>query len=497
MTDTAVETAPAQTAPAEENLPEALGARRIAGLMAERMDLAVTADDVERLVADKALAEVDSYKGWPMYATADALALDIELVRRIVTERQDWLAASLDRDAAAGRIGWHWRDILRMGAEGRITTGPGDRYLIADLDRLAAEADGEQYITAQAAADVLEIRYPADWKYVEAAGWAVPVHSYEQPVGRYRTVTVALFRLGEVRALREMPGVDWETVRGLPKGTPSPLREYAKLAPTRAAVIKGFAQDLADWHNVEVWAWNSPHSGGWELDWERRDGAPTKAQVKQELAAHPAAGSYAAEVTLCPTWGRLTRKAKALLEPDAAVILDTETTDLDGQTIEIAVIDAASGKKLLDTLVKPTEPISQGAHWVHGLSDEDVAGARPWEKVLPRLRKVTRDRIICAYNSSFDRGIILGDTRRAGKKPLHLEPWDNWYCLMDSYAAWVGSSRWLPLGGGHRAASDCTAAREVLVEMSKGRGTAFTPRPDAPGASVPGPPVGTAVASVA
>ncbi|WP_031129018.1 RICIN domain-containing protein [Streptomyces aureocirculatus] len=77
-----------------------------------------------------------------MYATADALALDIELVRRIVTERQDWLGGSLPRDAAAERIGWHWRDILRMGTEGRITTGPGDRYLITDLDRLAAEADG-------------------------------------------------------------------------------------------------------------------------------------------------------------------------------------------------------------------------------------------------------------------------------------------------------------------------------------------------------------------
>ncbi|MEU5900222.1 3'-5' exonuclease [Streptomyces venezuelae] len=476
MTDTVAETTPQETAAATAStqpLPEALGARRIAGLMAQHMGLAVTADDVEQLVADKALAAIDSYNGWPMYATADALALDVELVRRIVTERQDWLAASLDRDAAAARIGWHWRDILRMGTEGRITVGPDDRYLITDLDRLAAEADGEQYITAQAAADLLEIR-PADWRYVEAAGWVAPVHSYEQPVGRHRTVSVALFKLGEVRALREMPGVDWGAIRGLPKGTPSPLREYAKLAPTRAAVVKGFAQDLADRYSLTVWAWNSPYSGNWELDWERRDGAPTKAQVQGELIAHPQAGSYAAEVTLCPAWGKLTRKAKALLEPDTAVILDTETTDLDGQTIEIAVIDAASGKKLMDTLVKPTEPISQGAQWGHGLSDADVAGARSWEKVLPRLRKVTKNRIICAYNSSFDRGIILSDTRRAGKKPLHLEPWDNWYCLMDSYAAWIGSSRWLPLGGGHRAASDCTAARQVLVEMSKGRGVEFS-----------------------
>ncbi|MGW2891812.1 hypothetical protein ACWDDN_42215 [Streptomyces griseoruber] len=57
----------------------------------------------------------------------------------------------------------------------------------------------------------------------------------------------------------------------------------------------------------------------------------------------------------------MTRAARELLVPDAAVILDTETTSLDGQTVEIAVIDAATGKKLMNTLVKPTEPISEGA----------------------------------------------------------------------------------------------------------------------------------------
>lgn len=133
MTETAVETAP------EEKLPEALGTRRIADLMAERMDLPVTSDDVTRLVDDhQALESVDSYKGWPMYATADALALDVELVRRVVEERREWIGASLPRDAAAERIGWHWRDILRVGQEGRITVGRDDRYLISDLDRLAA-----------------------------------------------------------------------------------------------------------------------------------------------------------------------------------------------------------------------------------------------------------------------------------------------------------------------------------------------------------------------
>ncbi|MFE4205463.1 hypothetical protein ACFRSX_30990 [Streptomyces goshikiensis] len=75
---------------------------------------------------------------------------------------------------------------------------------------------------------------------------------------------------------------------------------------------------------------------------------------------------------------------------------------------------------------------------------------------------------MCAYNVEFDRSVILGDIRRAEKKPLHLEPREPWYCLMEAYAAWLGSNRWLRLGGGHRAAGDCLAARDVLIEMSKG-----------------------------
>ncbi|MEU6988208.1 hypothetical protein ABZ946_33080 [Streptomyces sp. NPDC046324] len=69
-----------------------------------------------------------------------------------------------------------------------------------------------------------------------------------------------------------------------------------------------------------MWAWSSPYSGGWELDWARTEGGPTKETVRAELAADPVVGSYADEITLCPTWGRITRRARELLEPGAAVV---------------------------------------------------------------------------------------------------------------------------------------------------------------------------------
>ncbi|MFF7529936.1 hypothetical protein ACKI1Q_15195 [Streptomyces galilaeus] len=57
---------------------------------------------------------------------------------------------------------------------------------------------------------------------------------------------------------------------------------------------------------------------------------------------------------------------------------------------------------------------------------------------------------------------------------MHLEPEDSWFCLMEAYKDWVGSSRWLRLGGRHRALGDCEAARKVLIRMSKGRGFEFS-----------------------
>ena len=58
-----------------------------------------------------------------------------------------------------------------------------------------------------------------------------------------------------------------------------------------------------------------------------------------------------------------------LLTPGVGVILDTETTDLDGRIIEISIIDAATGAVLMDQLVDPQGvPICAQAQTVHHLS---------------------------------------------------------------------------------------------------------------------------------
>ncbi|MDI5903691.1 MULTISPECIES: hypothetical protein [Streptomyces] len=79
-------------------------------------------------------------------------------------------------------------------------------------------------------------------------------------------------------------------------------------------------------------------------------------------------------------------------------------------------------------------------------------------------------------------------------RPMYLEAEDSWFCLMEAYKDWVGSFRWLRLGGRHRALGDCESARRVLIRMSKGRGSTFTPTAPAEGDPVPGPPSGTVLA---
>ncbi|GGU11330.1 hypothetical protein [Streptomyces lateritius] len=123
-TTTAEAIVPEQAAPPEEKTwPEALGARRLADMLAEVTGELVRALDIEVLVEQKALTQVDEYKGWPMYSTEAAREVDVDLLRTIIAEREAWFEASLPRDAAAERIGWHWSDLARMGREGRITTG--------------------------------------------------------------------------------------------------------------------------------------------------------------------------------------------------------------------------------------------------------------------------------------------------------------------------------------------------------------------------------------
>lgn len=92
--------------------------------------------------------------------------------------------------------------------------------------------------------------------------------------------------------------------------------------------------------------------------------------------------------------------SETMLEPGAACILDVETTGFTGAIIEIAVIDAATGETLLNTLVDPGPvPIEPGAQAVHGISVDDLVDAPTWSVVWDQLLTAVGDRTVLAYNA--------------------------------------------------------------------------------------------------
>src|SRR5699024_1349561 len=119
-------------------------------------------------------------------------------------------------------------------------------------------------------------------------------------------------------------------------------------------------------------------------------------------------------------------RAKNWTRPNAAVILDTETTDLDGEIIEIAIIDAATGHTRLNTLVDPGTPIAPEATAVHGITDEMVHGAPRWPQLWPRLAPLLHKGTVLAWNAPFDRGRIHHECVRHGIPT----PRARWRCLM-------------------------------------------------------------------
>lgn len=478
-TRAAAEGLAAQVAELREKIPpQPLGSHRCASLLADLTGLDVTSDDIVTLAGQGHVDVVDYFKDWELYDVAAVRRLGTTedgtaIAAGIVGERQAWLADSVTTEDAARWLEWDRGDLKRVAAEQGIKPGRFGRWARTDIARLAGDEElaervrREQLLGPDQAAEFLEVRR-LDFDYVRAAGWAAPARYVTREVGRRKTVSVPLFTVGSLEDALLTPGVDWEAVRSVKAGDASPLREFTRLPAARADVVRAFCGRLAaDWQ-VEVWPhfWNAGDQ--WQIDWEQRaDGHPAKTEVAAALAAHRGASRHAGNIVLSTEVGDVIRQARADLEPGRAVVCDVETTDLDGIVAEIAVIDAATGQVLLDTLVNPDGvPVEPGARAVHGISDEALAGAPRWADVVPDFLAAVDGRRILAYNASFDHARVRTTHAHAGLPTGQLPPFSRWDCLMEAQTTWLRIGRWLRLGGGHRARGDAEAARQVLLRLA-------------------------------
>ncbi|GIV81355.1 MAG: DNA polymerase III subunit epsilon [Anaerolineae bacterium] len=122
------------------------------------------------------------------------------------------------------------------------------------------------------------------------------------------------------------------------------------------------------------------------------------------------------------------------------VVLDTETTGLGqrDQVVQIAVIDH-TGEPLLESLIKPSMPISRDASRVHGITSDMVRDAPSFPEIYPQLVAVLAGHTIIAYNASFDRQMLNQTCWAYELKEFPRRPWQ---CAMLRFAEYYG--QWHP-----------------------------------------------------
>lgn len=467
--------------------PRPLGAWRCADLLSEATGLTVVPDDVVALAKAGLTAAVDAFKDKPLYdvGALHAVLADPDktaVLTGIVTERTDWLAASVPFKEAAGRLGWRYKELEQVIAVRGIGRGRYGRYALADMDVLAADEELMERIEdarelgPDEAAAFLEIRRK-DFDYAVEAGWAAPVRWEKIQVGKVKTVRVPFYRIGDLKQVLQVPGVDWEEVRAVHAGGVSPLREFTRLPATRAQEIHAFADQLRADYGIEVWPRYYTVTETWELDWELgEDGAPSLQQVHADLLAHPGAGQYADGVELTTTAGSAIRLARDLLEPRAAAVVGLKATGPGPSAVpvEVAVLDAHDGTVLLNTLVNPAGVrVDPAARKAHGISNRELAAAPGWPQVLPQFLRAVEGRTILAYDGSVAKRIATAATRTAGLDEDALPGADRWTCVMQLRSDAARAGRYMLLGENRRAADAAASALEIVRDVASPTG----PRP--------------------
>jgi hypothetical protein len=291
--------------------PPPVGANRAAQQLTAATGLGVHRADVEELTERDLLRVVGVYKDWPLYdpRQLDTLANDTAaraMLAELVAERHAWIASSVDRYESARRVGCRPGDLEALAHERGIRPGRFGRYAAADVDQLAGDEDlAEQLrldrrLGPDQAATHLGIRR-TDFDYVVAAGWVEPVGHLDVTAGRRKTVTVPLYRIGDVETVLDIGEVDWDAVRATPPGHTSILQAYTRLPVSRAQIVRAFCADIARRWPVEFHPRWVNATDTWEITWNPHTaGAPTRRQVAAALTTHPAARAHRHEIHLAP-----------------------------------------------------------------------------------------------------------------------------------------------------------------------------------------------------
>lgn len=166
--------------------------------------------------------------------------------------------------------------------------------------------------------------------------------------------------------------------------------------------------------------------------------------------------------------------------------LDTETTGLgsSNEIVDLALIDH-NGTALINTLIRPTTPISAKASQIHGISNKDIVDAPGFNEIIVNLVALTKNHQVLIYNAAFDQR-LLRQSATAHKITLkNVNVMSKVNCVMLVYAQFHGewnsnhhSYTWqsqetaahqLDLevpANLHRAAADARLCRQIVLAMA-------------------------------
>jgi DNA polymerase III subunit epsilon len=182
------------------------------------------------------------------------------------------------------------------------------------------------------------------------------------------------------------------------------------------------------------------------------------------------------QVTTLPTLCQ-----QIIANPGKYAVLDTETTDLQGEIIDLAVV-GLDGTVLFNELLRPTCKIEEGAMAIHEITEAMVAGARTFKEAWPDISAALGNRIVICYNVEFDRGRFRHTAKVHG---IDL-PLIDWMCMMLRYAEFYnapnrygyGSPAWQRLAYAcgqqgvdfeqeHRALGDALAVVALIKRLAE------------------------------
>lgn len=166
-----------------------------------------------------------------------------------------------------------------------------------------------------------------------------------------------------------------------------------------------------------------------------------------------------------------------LLADIPVVVLDLETTGLYPRTgdrvVEIGAVRYEGWKETgqFVELVYPERRMDPGATAVNGITDQMLAGKRPFRELMPELTEFIRGALVVAHNAAFDAGFLGIEYYIAAAPRLT----NNWVCTLelarekfdfDRNDLGAIASRLSLSTPTHAALSDVYATAELLQHMA-------------------------------